>query len=95
MDAPVDILISPLAPLLVVPDLNARSPLDPETPAFGVMILTDPGSTPAPELSEIVPPVWSVWSPAIKTALPPTSLLWVLPTAKRTLPDLPAVASLV
>ena len=83
--------------MLVVPDLNDRSPLDPETPALTVFITIKPEllAEPNPELSEIVPPVWSVWSPAIKTALPPTSLLWVLPTAKRTLPDLPAVASLV
>ena len=58
-EVPVLILIDPLLPLLVVPDLKCKEPLTPAVPASADLITINPEdfALPDPELSEINPPV--------------------------------------
>ena len=80
VDAPVDILISPLAPLLVVPDLNERSPLTPCVPELTVFIAIKPEllAVPDPVLRDTEPPVALAPCPPTNVTCPPNPTVLLL-----------------
>ena len=80
VDAPVDILIVPLAPLLAVPDRNDSAPLVPVTPAFVVFNTTSPElfADPYPEDKDSEPPLALVPCPPESFMCPPKPTLELL-----------------
>ena len=91
--APVATMIVPDEPELVVPVENFNKPLTPRVPALLVRTMTDPLDfvVPAPDESEILPPVAVALFPALAVTSPPTFVEDV-PTVSSIFPALPPVA---
>jgi hypothetical protein len=63
---PLPILIAPLLPVLLTPELKTRTPLLPLAPLFILLITTEPEVVvvPSPEDTISVPPVFMIDLPA-------------------------------
>jgi hypothetical protein len=86
--------MEPLAPALVVPDVNDSDPLTPTVPAFALLTEREPleVATPSPLFKVSAPPVCELLEPDARVKVPPTPMS-PLPTAMVTIPPVPPVAA--